>query len=773
MLDAITPFLASIEAHGSFFARTREPPKNLHLEVKGVGTIPLPVSPTMARKLLSVAKQAPYGLRDKTVLDAKVRDTWQIARSRIKSDKRQWNKTLHPQLRSTQNDLGLPVGGKLQAELYKLLVYEPGQFFRPHQDSEKLANMVGTMTVELPSDYRGGSTIVEHRGQKITFRRSKHSAEHLTFTAFYSDCHHEVRPITEGYRIVLVYNLTFAGAPLELDQDMSTKVSVLKNLIDNHFSTPTPPHKYAQKTTNPDKLVYLLDHEYSQESLAWDRLKNGDRLRAAAMQAVANQEGYDIFLTQADVHEVWACEDDYHRYERDWHRRGYRYEEEKELAPIAAHPALTELVNDEICLRHWIDASGKPITPIDVRVADNELYFTKATQDCNPFASEHEGYTGNAGNTVDRWYHRAAIVVWPRKMSLIIRAEADPEWAIGQLSGVLKEEGAEDARKMARTLLLRWQVASIDAPRGFLTMVLRVADGLHEAELAAGLLHPFELGQLDTSSTQHLASLVNSHGVSWARDLMQQWFSKSTSYSGYVDQDWLHLMPALCRGLHQEHTPACVSLAKWLVAHQWAQIKPHCESLLSNSYRLPDQSSLDDLSKTAVNIVAACVVAGCDATHLEIMAFLTDSKHSVPLSALVACLRHAQKTRTAKELKKLKLTSLLKYCHDELATATAAKPRSSNDWSITPPPNCPSTLREFLSSSTEEELVWPLAKQGRRGSHNIIDGYKLPVKHTTLRAGSPHKLVLKKTLALFARELDLREMRKAEFQWLLSHRHRF
>ncbi len=769
MLDAITQFLTSIEQHGSFVARTRESPKNLRLEVEGVGSIPLPVSPTMARKLRSVAKQAPYGLRDKTILDAKVRDTWQIARSRIKIDKRKWNKTLHPQLRSIQKDLGLPVGGKLQAELYKLLVYEPGQFFRPHQDSEKLANMVGTMTVELPSVYRGGSTIVEHRGQKITFRRSKYSAEYLTFTAFYSDCHHEVRPITEGYRIVLVYNLTFAGARLQLGQDMSTKISVLKNLIDNHFSTPTPPHKYARKTTNPDKLVYLLDHEYSQESLAWDRLKNGDRLRAAALQAVAEQEEYDIFLTQADVHEVWACEDDYHRYEGDWHRRAYRYEEENELA----HPALTELVNEEISLRHWIDASGEPITPIDVRVADNELYFTKATEECNPFASEHEGYTGNAGNTVDRWYHRAAIVMWPRKMSLVIRAEVDPEWAIGKLSDALKNEGAENAREMARTVLPRWQVAVDDAPGGFLTMVLGVADGLHESELAAGLLHPFELGQLDTASTKLLASLVNSHGISWARDLMQQWFSKSTSYAGYVDQDWLHLMPGLCRGLHQEDTPACVSLAKWLVAHQWAQIQTHCESLLSNSYRLPDRSSLDNLSKTAVNIVDACVGAARDATHIEIIAFLTDSTHSVPLSTLVACLRHAQETRAPKELKNLKLSSLLKYCHDELTIATAAKPRSSDNWSISPPPNCPSTLREFLSSSTEEQLVWPLAKQGRRGIHSIIDGYKLPVKHTTLRTGSPHKLVLKKTLTLFARELDLREMRKAELQWLLSHRHRF
>ena len=30
----------------------------------------------------------------------------------------------------------------------------------------------------------------------------------------------------------------------------------------------------------PDRLVYLLDHQYTPSGLAWNRLKNADRLRA-------------------------------------------------------------------------------------------------------------------------------------------------------------------------------------------------------------------------------------------------------------------------------------------------------------------------------------------------------------------------------------------------------------------------------------------------------------------------------------------------------------
>ena len=30
----------------------------------------------------------------------------------------------------------------------------------------------------------------------------------IAFAAFYADCIHEVRPVTEGYRLALIYNLT-------------------------------------------------------------------------------------------------------------------------------------------------------------------------------------------------------------------------------------------------------------------------------------------------------------------------------------------------------------------------------------------------------------------------------------------------------------------------------------------------------------------------------------------------------------------------------------
>ncbi len=762
MLDAITKTLASIEDGGTFATRTRETPNALSLEVKEVGTISFPISPIQARKLIKVAKQARYGLRDQTVLDTKVRDTWEVARNRVKIDKRQWNKTLHPQLDKIQQALGLPSDGNFKAELYKMLVYEPGQFFHPHQDSEKAANMVGTMTVELPSVYRGGSTVVEHHGQKMTFRRSKKNSEELTFIAFYSDCHHEVKPITEGYRVVLVYNLIFAGVSLQGKED-DIKEHILQGQLGTYFSTPRLKSQYSREAPEPpDKLVYLLDYEYSPKGLMWEQLKSTDRLRAAALRSVAISLDYDIFLAQADVHEVWACE---HGSDLWGRRRG-------QPKSNTGYPVVTDLIDDDVLLQTWIDASGSPLGTIQARVSRNELCFTKASQDCNPFATEHEGYTGNAGNTVEHWYHRAAIIVWPHEKSLVILAEADPLWGIEMIATTLQSQGIDAANALVEKILPRWPFSAKQVEhKDFLNKTLDVARELNSPSLAAQLLQFATLNQLNQESIPHLKSLIRSHEFTWSQELFLGWFTNTCNYWRLLNQDWLRFMPTLCHELRCSSDKGA-SVAKWIVEHQWGSIKSHCQQLLQNPQGQPSRASLDDLSKTIVDILDANISEE-SSIHDDIIQFVIASEQRFPLTTLVACLRYAQETRASVKLKELQLRPLLRHCHEKLVDATQSKPRSPEDWSITPPPGCPDTLKQFLASPSQNHLAWPLAKQGRRDVHRIIDGYKLPVKHKTLRKGSPLTLVLDKTVAVHSLALQQREQRAAELQWVEAFQHRF
>ena len=287
MLENITRILQSIDGSGAFASRETTTPEDLRLEVKDVGAIRLPVTPAQARKLCRIARPARFGSRDRTLMDKGVRDTWEIARSRVKIDQRRWKQTLELQLENIRANLGLPTSSRLEAQLYKLLVYEPGQFFVPHRDSERADDMIGTLAVVLPSTYTGGTEVIEHRGEKVTYRRTSRSAKSLTFIAFYADCHHEVRPVKEGFRVVLVYNLFIretGTSHLQL-QDAGV-IDLLAKDVAAYFEAPVAEYRWRAPEP-PEKLVYLLDHDYTQRSLAWHRLKSVDALRTSGLRAVA------------------------------------------------------------------------------------------------------------------------------------------------------------------------------------------------------------------------------------------------------------------------------------------------------------------------------------------------------------------------------------------------------------------------------------------------------------------------------------------------------
>ena len=163
-----------------------------------------PARAPLAKKLIAVAQPAKFGRGEQTLTDTSVRDTWEITPDRVTLGGLTWEETLAIVLDGVRDELGLPPRTKLRAELHAMLVYGKGQFFLPHQDSEKDDATVGTLVVSLPSAHTGGELAVEHGGESVAYRPSK---EHLTFVAFYADCRHEVKPVKSGHRVTPPLNL--------------------------------------------------------------------------------------------------------------------------------------------------------------------------------------------------------------------------------------------------------------------------------------------------------------------------------------------------------------------------------------------------------------------------------------------------------------------------------------------------------------------------------------------------------------------------------------
>ena len=162
MLKKITTILEQFEAQGSFSARKTSIAEDLNIEINSIGSLSFPLKPGVVKRMIKIAKPATFGWRDKTCMDSEVRNVWKIPKTRVKIDKRRWNKTFNPTMDRLKTELGLPEQSSLRAELHEMLIYAPGQFFRPHQDSEKCAGMVATLVVVLPSPHSGGTLIIDH-----------------------------------------------------------------------------------------------------------------------------------------------------------------------------------------------------------------------------------------------------------------------------------------------------------------------------------------------------------------------------------------------------------------------------------------------------------------------------------------------------------------------------------------------------------------------------------------------------------------------------------
>jgi hypothetical protein len=72
--------------------------------------------------------------------------------------------------------------GTVKAIPYKLLLYEAGDFFLPHRDTEKEPGMFATLVLQLPSTYTGGALVVRHGGKvgPSLFLTLSHSTRCLT-----------------------------------------------------------------------------------------------------------------------------------------------------------------------------------------------------------------------------------------------------------------------------------------------------------------------------------------------------------------------------------------------------------------------------------------------------------------------------------------------------------------------------------------------------------------------------------------------------------------
>lgn len=358
---------------------------------------------------------------------------------------------------------------------------------------------------------------------------------------------------------------------------------------------------------------------------------------------------------------------------------------------------------------------------------------------------------GNYGNTLDRWYRRAAVVIWPKENAFAARAEAGSGWALRTLLDRIDAGDLEGARADAASLEPFW----IGVEPDLLMPALRVALGLQDAATARVVTAPFRLESLTIDHAPLLAALAKAYGDPWLMDVIGRW-EAANRFAGPDRLTWVaEYLLRLCQEL-REHD----AIAVGLVDRVWQRLWSRIQTELGQGHPARRRASLAEFGEPLARVLEAAP----DVLAADIAESLRTAGDYV-IELLVPVLRAHRPPPTPA------LVALAHECRLRLARIADRPARAEDDWSISwTGCGCDicGRLEAFLGARVERTLEWPLAKPGRQHVHRQIDAAELPVRHTTRRQGRPCTLVLTKTEDLFRREGEAHRQAQTDLAWLTS-----
>lgn len=721
------------------------------IQVEGLGILEFPLKPAMVKKLIACCRSAPYGKGTQTLIDTQVRKTFELDPKNFHLGDA-WNSAVADTTRAVAEQLGLPVD-RLEARLYKLLVYEKGGFFLPHRDSEKHDRMIASLIVVLPNRFEGGRLVVQHGEvhQKLSFEDAA-AGKIPCYAAFYADCEHEVERVTSGVRLCLAYNLVLA--PNREKSSVTATPSASIDLLAESLEI-----WVANQPATP--LVFALEHHYTERGLSLDLLKGADRRLADLVVSAVERADCLMNLAQVTRHLLQFADDGsfgdgYSRYDR---------------APRRNAIEIGETYEDELSGTEWADVGGAK-QPWGIIALDlSAIVSSTPIDDWKPTSEEFEGYTGNAGNTLDRWYHRSALVVWHRDHHFEVIASCGATDSIplfytmtATLAKTPKkrhEAARDDCIRFARAIIARWERKTIGFGHSstrekspsddFPTQILTLHDRDTIAMFLTKLAEQDQVLRLNT----FIPSACREFGWgTFARELKQLLTSLPYRHAPQEipvrDVEWLS---AFCCDLETNADKSALARDLCTLA-----VERFCEPRPAySSFHHRWEVSVSETSLPM--LLEALMVDGCEEGLSRVLHFVERLPDDFSLDD---CQVPGLKSLIPWSLRQFgsvlpQLAGWLASVRRRLESATTQKPEPPTDWARPSEVACNcqycARLNAFLADPVNEVGRIPAREDLRNHLIGIINQHQCDIKYALERKGSPYTLVLTKTTGSFDRAL--------------------
>lgn len=212
-------------------------------------------------------------------------------------------------------------------------------------------------------------------------RKCSVDSDTVRWTACYSDCARWLFEVKEGHRLVLTYDvgleyLSTSPGPAVVTDDVDVSLN----------------HAVAQHFSCKDRLLVILLHRYSEDTLDWHMIKGRDATYARALLSVAKRQGLRTFLALGRCLETWESS-------------GYH-------GPVRN--------GGSVELYCWLDESGrrqKESVSIDYEGMAEEVctFRDELWALSEPDKEVKLGWYGEGPAIREQWYHRACVVLVKNK----------------------------------------------------------------------------------------------------------------------------------------------------------------------------------------------------------------------------------------------------------------------------------------------------------------------------------------------------------------------
>jgi len=764
-LKALEDVLAAVRRPGDFFVRGVLETPIPRVEIDGVGVISFPILDSQIQDIIKHAERAPYGRGGETILDSSVRNTWQLTPLNVRIGGKSWEHSFQHILSTVTDGLGC-TGMDITAELYKLLIYEEGGFFLPHRDTEKTEGMFGTLTIVLPSVHCGGELVIRHAGREVTVDLSSAETSELTFAAFYADCEHAIKPITQGNRVCLTYNLLQRrtgeknkpiAAPL-YDSEADRAEAILEQTF--------------KKSDAPAKLAWLLEHQYSPVGLLFSGLKGRDAALAKVVRHAARRAECALHLGIVHIEESGAAEPCFSMDYGRARRRG-RYHGGDDMVENAG-TGDDEFEVIEVCdsSRHidqWIDTNDHAAEFGSLPIEDGEILPAGALEGEAPDQQRLTEATGNEGASFERSYRRAALVIWPQDRFVDVLLQAGPAAALPyfkdrvQASNSLSAPAADGQTllSIAERIIAVWEATEKGGYRGrckesdrrdMIALLGQLADAPLLERFIAGVV----TREYNGSENEAMAANVQCLGPIQAGQLLS---NLAIENMRFFPAECVNLLSRLTRELGLEPT------ADWIEALR--EISTAIVGALPDlKQRNPEQAGRDwwrtKKAKPVDGSTVADLLETLSASNANALrdaackSLAANPKMFDPATLIVPALQLLRERNSDAILRNKEFQRL--WCHSAefLLARSEQPPESPKDWRQDVKIVCRCDdcreLKAFAADPVTQTHRFRVKKERRQHLHQQIEGHRLDMTHETARTGSPQTLVCSKTRATYERQ---------------------